>query len=227
MEHLIDTIASLAKFFYSTEGLRQIIVTGGLFALVAIVFAETGLLAGFFLPGDSLLITAGIFAVGDGMGGPPLFNLWTLLGTLAVAGVVGDQVGFWLGTRAGTWVYQRPDSLLFKRRHLDASHAFYEKHGGRALIFARFVPIFRTFVPFAAGMAKMDYRAFVKFNVVGGFLWVFSMIFTGYFLGQTPLANQLHKVIVVVIFVSILPIVIQSVRGFLRSRGHQRASEPK
>jgi membrane-associated protein len=211
LEHLIELVKSL----HSAEGLRQIVVTGGLVALIAIIFAETGLLAGFFLPGDSLLVTAGIFAAGDGMGGAPLFNVWTLLAALSAAGIIGDQVGFWLGSRAGKWIYQRPDSLFFKRKHLDSGHAFYEKHGGRALIFARFVPIFRTFVPFAAGMAKMEYRSFVRFNVVGGFLWVFSMVLTGYFLGKTPLANQLHKVILVVIFVSILPILIGVAKKFL------------
>lgn len=220
MEPLIATLKGL----YSTDGLRQLVIGGGLYALIGIVFAETGLLAGFFLPGDSLLITAGIFASGDGMGGPALLSLPALLICLILAAIVGDQLGFFLGSRAGDWIYQRRDSIFFKKKHLESAHAFYERHGGRALVFARFVPIFRTFVPFAAGMAKMKYSSFLRYSVGGGILWVGSMLLIGYFLGQTSLANQLHKVILVVIFVSVLPILVQAIRGYLKSRTRSEAS---
>lgn len=213
MESLLHSLKEL----HSAEGIRHIIATGGLFALIAIVFAETGLLAGFFLPGDSLLITAGIFASSDGMGGPAVFNVWILVLTLMVAAVVGDQVGYLLGTKTGHLVYARKDGFFFKRKHLDAAHSFYEKHGAKALILARFVPIMRTFVPFAAGMAQMNYRDFVRYNVLGGVLWVCSMIFMGYFLGMTPLANKIDKVIVVVIAVSLIPLVVSGFKAWRRN----------
>lgn len=203
----MEQLLSIIKDLHSPEGLRHIVQTGGLIALTGIIFAETGLLAGFFLPGDSLLVTAGIFASNDGMGGPGIFNVWILLTVLSVAAVVGDQVGFYLGRKAGKLIYQRPDSFFFKKKHLKDAHDFFEKHGPKALIFARFVPIFRTFVPFTAGIGQMNYAKFVRYNVVGGILWIFSMVLLGYYLGTTPLANELHKVIIVVVFVSILPIV--------------------
>jgi membrane-associated protein len=192
--------------------------SGGLALLVTIVFSETGLLVGFFLPGDSLLVTAGIFAASDGMGGPGLFSLATLLGSLSAAAIMGDQVGYVLGSRTGHLISRRPDSLLFKQKHLKAAHDFYEKYGPRAIILARFVPIFRTFVPFAAGMAGMKYSTYLRFDIVGGILWICSMILLGYFLGRSPLADQLHKVILVVIFVSVIPIVASAARGIALKR---------
>lgn len=200
----------LADFFHSlhsADGLRHIVQSGGLLALTIIVFAETGLLVGFFLPGDSLLVTAGIFAASDGAGGPGLFNIYTISAILSLAAILGDQVGFMLGSKAGPLIFTREDSLFFKKKHVHTAHDFYERYGARALIFARFVPIFRTFVPFVAGVAKMEYAQFVRYNIVGGLLWVLSMLWLGYALGQSPLANELHKIILVVVFVSILPII--------------------
>lgn len=214
----MDGLLEFLKSLHSAEGLRTLIQTGGLITLIGIIFAETGLLVGFFLPGDSLLVTAGIFAASDGMGGPPLFNLGLMLAVLTVAAVVGDQVGFVLGRKTGTLVANRPDGLLFKRKHLTAAHEFYERHGGRALILARFVPILRTFVPFAAGMANMSYRSFVRYNVIGGVLWINSMGLLGYFLGLSPLANQLHRIIIVVVFVSVLPLIFSTIKALLAKR---------
>ncbi len=214
MHELLDFVKNL----HSEEGLRSLIQNGGLLALTAIVFAETGLLAGFFLPGDSLLVTAGIFAASDGMGGPGLFNIWTLNAVLITAAIVGDQVGYLLGKKTGHLAFQKEDSRFFKKKHLVAAHEFYEKHGARALIIARFVPILRTFVPFAAGVAEMDYRHFVRYNVVGGLLWVLSMTLLGYALGHTELANQLHKIIIVVVFVSILPLIFSAYKALQQKR---------
>jgi membrane-associated protein len=211
----MEQLLSLIKELHSPEGLRHIVQAGGLIALTGIIFAETGLLAGFFLPGDSLLVTAGIFASNDGMGGPGIFNVWILLTVLSVAAIVGDQVGFYLGRKAGKLIYERPDSFFFKKKHLKEAHDFFEKHGPKALIFARFVPIIRTFVPFTAGIGQMNYSKFVRYNVVGGLLWIFSMVLLGYYLGTTPLANELHKVIVVVVFVSVLPIFFSFAKRFL------------
>ncbi len=204
MEHLLELFKSL----YSVEGLKYLVSTGGPWLLAAIIFSETGLLVGFFLPGDSLLITAGIFTATDGLGGPPLLDLSTLLFLLTASAIVGDQVGYFLGSRAGPHIFNRKDTFFFKKKHVHAAAHFYEKHGARALILARFVPIFRTFVPFVAGVVHMNYKNFIKYNVWGGVFWIVSMLLLGHFLGTTPLANHLHRIILIVIFVSVLPLVV-------------------
>lgn len=211
MDHLLSFLSEI----HSSEGIKQIIMTGGLWALVAIVFAETGLLVGFFLPGDSLLITAGIFAATDTHGGPGILNLWSLLFFLSVAAIIGDQVGYFLGFKTGPKIFSRNDSLLFKKKYAIQAHKFYEKYGGKAIIMARFIPVCRTFVPFVAGVAKMPYRTYLLFDIFGGLFWIFFLVLVGYFLGQTPLANELHKVILVVIFVSILPILFSASKALL------------
>ncbi|MBC7910681.1 MAG: VTT domain-containing protein [Pyrinomonadaceae bacterium] len=182
------------------------IVAAGYFVLVFVVFAETGLAAGFFLPGDSLLVVAGLFAArGD-------LNVFILLSTLFVAAVVGDAVGYYTGSKMGPRIFSRQKSLLFKPSHLQKANEFYEKYGGKTIIIARFVPIVRTFAPIVAGAAKMPYRRFVMFNVVGGFLWVFSMILGGYFLGNLverafgiKLDEHIEKVVIVVVLLSLMP----------------------
>ena len=146
--------------------------------LVLIIFAETGLAAGFFFPGDSLLVVAGLFAAAGKL------NVFVLLSTLFVAAVVGDAVGYFTGLKMGPRIFSRQKSLLFKPSHLQKAHAFYEKYGGKTIIIARFVPIVRTFAPIVAGAGEMPYRRFFMFNVVGGFLWVTTMILAGYFLGR-------------------------------------------
>ena len=201
MDGIVDFIRSL----YTTEGLIALIRTGGLVALVAIVFAETGLLVGFFLPGDSLLVTAGILSSAESVGGG-IFDPVVLATSLSIAAVAGDQVNFALGRKAGRAVYSRPDGRLIKRRHFEQAHAFYVARGGSAIVLARFVPILRTFVPFVAGVAEMPYRRFAAFNVVGGVLWVVGLVALGYFLGGTPLGAELHRVILVVVGVSLLPL---------------------
>lgn len=185
-----------------------------LVAVAIIVFTETGLLVGFLLPGDSLLVVLGIVAQ---IGG---WNLWPFLIGLSVAAIVGDTVGYWIGWKAGPAIFNRPSSRLFKQEYLQRAKAFYEKHGGKTIILARFVPIVRTFVPVVAGAAKMEYRTFLFYNVFGGIGWIFSMVLFGYYL--IPLANppmqnllgdptftwakHIDKVVVVVVFLSIVPI---------------------
>jgi membrane-associated protein len=178
--------------------------------LFAIVFAETGLAVGFFLPGDSLLVVAGLFAAAGKL------NLWVMLTTLFVAAVVGDAVGYYSGRKVGPAIFNRPKSRFFNPNHLKKAHAFYEKHGGKTIIIARFVPIVRTFAPIVAGAAEMRYRDFVFFNVLGGFLWVWSMLLAGYFLGGVvesafgiKLEEHIDKVVIVVVFLSILPIIFE------------------
>jgi membrane-associated protein len=198
--------------------IETLLAKGGIFVyfgLIFIVFAETGLAVGFFLPGDSLLVVAGLFAAAGKL------NLAILLSTLFVAAVVGDAVGYLTGARLGPRLFKRQKSLLFRPSHLQKAHAFYEKYGGKTIIIARFVPIVRTFAPIVAGAANMPYRRFVVFNVVGGFLWVFSMILAGYFLGNIlksrfgiDLEEHIEWVIIIVVTLSLLPAIIE----YLKSR---------
>ena len=191
--------------------IETLLAKGGIFVyfgLIFIVFAETGLAVGFFLPGDSLLVVAGLFAAAGKL------NLAILLSTLFVAAVVGDAVGYFTGARLGPRLFKRQKSFFFRPSHLQKAHAFYEKYGGKTIIIARFVPIVRTFAPIVAGAANMPYRRFVVFNVVGGFLWVFSMILAGYFLGNLlksrfgiDLEEHIEWVIIIVVTLSLLPAV--------------------
>ena len=177
-----------------------------------VVFAETGLLIGFFLPGDSLLVTAGLFAA-NGQLSIVQLNL-----ALMVAAILGDATGYWIGYRAGMAIYSRPDSFFFRRKHLTAAHQFYEKHGGKTIIIARFMPIIRTFAPVVAGAGTMSYPRFAAYNVVGGIGWVASMTLTGYFLGRAvpDLDKHLHLVVAAVIFLSLLPGIIAYLRERLK-----------
>jgi membrane-associated protein len=178
---------------------------GGYVGLTAIIFAETGLLVGFFLPGDSLLVTAGLLSAQPKFG----LNLWLLGLLLTVAAIVGNSLGYAIGKYSGPRLFTRDDSLLFRKKHLIRATEFYAKHGGKTLIIARFMPIVRTFVPVVAGMAKMDYKAYTAYNVLGAVLWIWSMLFVGYFLGFIPgVENHIEKVILVVIFASLLPAII-------------------
>ena len=171
--------------------------------LTAIIFAETGLLIGFFLPGDSLLFIAGFLA--SPAGGYTLPIGWMLL-ILSAAAVIGDSVGYRIGKKAGPMIFNRPQSRLFRRDHLLAAHAFYERHGGKTIILARFIPIVRTFAPVVAGAADMNYSKFLAYNVFGGIGWVCSMSLLGYFLGQFELVQKnLEKAVVLVILLSISP----------------------
>lgn len=208
IQQLIDQLKSL----HNPDTFAQWLSTGGVALVTAIVFAETGLLLGFFLPGDSLLITAGVLANPANPNAVPGLMLFTLQAMLTIAAIVGDQVGYFLGRKTGDAIFKKEDGFLFKKKHVNEAHAFYEKYGVAAIIGCKFVPIFRTFVPFIAGVAKMDYKKYVQWDVLGALLWINSLLIIGYFLGQTPLANRLDKIIVLVIFVSILPIIIGGVK---------------
>ena len=175
--------------------------------LFAIVFAETGLLVGFFLPGDSLMFTVGVFA------GAGKLDFWTTVILLSIAAILGDSFGFLLGLKTGPRIFRREDSKLFHKKHLLRTHAFYKRHGGKTIIYARFVPIIRTFAPYVAGVGKMDYRRFVAFNVFGGIGWVWGLTTLGYLLGNFPLVkNNFEKVILLIIFLSLLPAILEVVR---------------
>jgi membrane-associated protein len=185
------------------EGLKTLIGWGGLPVMVVIVFAETGLMIGFFLPGDSLLFVAGFLA--SPAGGHTLDIVWLNV-ALSLAAIVGDTVGYWIGFKAGPPIFNRPQSRFFRRDHLLAAHAFYERHGGKTIVLARFVPIVRTFAPVVAGAASMNYRRFIAYNVFGGIGWVLSMSLLGYYLGMIPWVQQnLEKAVLLVILLSLSP----------------------
>jgi membrane-associated protein len=178
----------------------ELIRWGGYPALAVIIFLETGALV-FFLPGDSLLVMAGVYAAkGD-------LSIWALNGLLIPLAILGDAVSYTIGARAGPHLFNKPRSRFFKPEHLHAAHAFYEKHGGKAIILARFMPLVRTFVPVVAGVAQMSYRRFAMYNVVGAAAWVLSMTLIGYGLGNSVphLDRHIEKVIVVVVFLSLVP----------------------
>lgn len=170
-----------------------------------IVFVETGMFVGFFLPGDSLLVTAGVFA------GAGHLRLAALLSMVTLCAIAGDQVGYLIGRRAGASLYRREDSRFFKRRHLERAHEFYEKYGGKTIILARFVPIIRTFCPPVAGAARMSYVRYLSYDVVGGLLWVWSTVLLGYTLGRTVpnIDSRIHYIIAAVIVVSLMPAAYQ------------------
>jgi membrane-associated protein len=207
---LLESILHFLRYLYSPEGLRELIRWGGPALVCLIIFVETGLFVGFFLPGDSLLVTAGIFA------GQNVVRLrWLLLPGILCA-IVGDQLGYWIGRSAGPALYRREDSFFFRRSHLQRAHEFYEKYGGRAVILARFVPIVRTFCPPVAGAAQMRYSTYLIYDVFGGVTWISSMLLGGYFAGSRipNIGQYLHYIIAVIILLSILPPII----GLLRSR---------
>ena len=200
----------LTELFNKLRDLPALVQWAGYVGLTIIIFTETGLLIGFFLPGDSLLVTAGLLASQPDFG----LNVYLLGAILSIAAVVGDQVGYSIGRATGPRIFTREDSLFFHKKHLIRAAEFYEKHGGKTIIIARFMPIVRTFAPVVAGAANMNYRRFVMFNVVGGIFWVWSMLFTGYWLGRyVPGIDQhIEKVILIVIFLSILPGIIHWIK---------------
>src|SRR6202453_2673037 len=185
----------------------------GYATLTAIVFAETGLLVGFVLPGDSLLFTIGVVA------GAGQLNLTIMIVLLIVACLAGDWCGYLLGRRAGPAIFNRPDSRFFKQEHLQRTHAFYEKHGGKTIIYAKFVPVIRTFAPFVAGVGNMRYRSFVSFDVFGATGWVVSMTVLGYLLGEIAfIRRNFEKFVLLIAFVSLLPAIFQAARGILQRK---------
>ncbi len=192
----------LSELFRNLTDIPSLIKWAGYVGLTAIIFAETGLLVGFFLPGDSLLVTAGLL-ISQGF---PL-DLPKLGSILTVAAIAGDTVNYWFGRFTGPRIFTRDDSLLFRKKHVYRAQAFYDKHGGKTIILARFMPIIRTFAPLVAGIAGMEYKRFMAYNVVGGVVWIWSMLLTGYYLGRLVpgIDKYLEIVILTVIFLSILP----------------------
>src|SRR3984893_17894308 len=207
---MIGSLEHLLHFLFNVKGLIE---WGGTLLVCIIVFIETGFFVGFFLPGDSLLVTARVSAASGQL------HISELLLLVPLCAIAGDQIGYWIGRQAGQALYRREDSLIFRKRHLERAHQFYEKYGGKTVIRARFVPVVRTFCPPVAGAARMPYGRYFAFDVAGGFLWVGSMILGGYFLGRRipNIGENIHYVIAVVVFLSLLPPIISILRS--RSSG--------
>lgn len=210
---------TLSDFFYTLTDPEKIITIGGLALITFIVFAETGLFFGFFLPGDSLLFTAGLLC------GTGVFDtsVQTLLFSVTMAGIAGNYVGYYFGKKTGPVLFKRDDSLLFKKKYVFMASDFYNRYGGMALVLGRFMPIIRTFAPILAGVVGVDLKKFTFYNITGSILWVFSMILAGYFLGREfpQIKEYLEYIIVGIIILSIIPVI----RTLLKERRRQREME--
>jgi membrane-associated protein len=202
---------ALIHRLYDVQGLVQ---SGGPLMVCSVIFVETGLFVGFFLPGDSLLVTAGVFAAAG-----QISLSWVLFPGCLCA-IAGDQLGYFIGRKAGESLYRREDSRFFRKKHLLRAHEFYEKHGPKAIIIARFVPIVRTFCPPVAGASQMRYSRYLTFDIFGGFLWVCSMILAGYTLGEKipHIQSRIHWVIAVVIVLSLMPAAVEALKALRRNK---------
>ena len=191
----------ISEFFHKLLNIKELVTWAGYPGLALIVFSETGLLVGFFLPGDSLLVTAGLFAAAG------YFDIKLLIPLLLISAIIGNATGYMIGKKSGQALYTKEDSRFFKKQHLLNTKAFYEKYGGITIIMAQFMPFARTFAPVVAGIAEMKYTKFASFNIVGAVLWICGMLLIGYFLGSTipNIDKNIHYVIAAVIFVSLLP----------------------
>ena len=190
----------------------------GMLGMLAIVFVESGLLVGFLLPGDSLLFTAGLLSAHD-----VLPDLWILLVTIPIAAIAGDQVGYAIGRKAGPAIFKRPESRFFHHENVERAQAFFDRYGPRTIVLARFVPIVRTFAPVTAGVARMNYRTFLTYNIVGGVLWGVGVTTLGYFLGQVELIEaNIEFVLIAIVGVSFMPMLIELYRGDRRRRSAAR-----
>lgn len=207
------------------DSLVDIIIGLGIFAVLIVIFAESGLLIGFFLPGDSLLFTAGaLYATGILPGNVPInIHLFVLL--LFIAAVLGDTVGYWFGRKAGPRIFSKPDARIFKQAHIKNAQGFYEKHGGKTVIMARFIPIVRTFAPIVAGVGKMDYKKFLSYNLIGGFLWTFGITYLGYFAGKAIVAAgiEIDSVILPIVFLIVLISVLPPAIHILKDKKNRAA----
>lgn len=239
MEGWLDSLLHLKDYILNPKLLIDwMLLKLGLWVyagLFFIIFAETGLAVGFFLPGDSLLVVAGLFAAAGKL------NLTLLMVLLFIAAVVGDTVGYLSGRKMGRAIFSKPKSRFFNPKHIAKAHAFYEKHGGKTIVLARFVPIVRTFAPIVAGAAEMTYRNFIFYNIFGGLLWIVSMLLAGYFLGGLVeqfmrnvfgiegflLEDHIDKVVIVVVFLSILPIIIEFVKARREAKREAAATVPE
>ncbi|HEV3416700.1 MAG TPA: VTT domain-containing protein [Pirellulales bacterium] len=218
MQWLLEKINWL-RHLAEPEQLRELVNLGGppwvsYLILFAIIFSETGLLIGFFLPGDSLLFAAGVLAAGDASG-KGVFRIDLLILVLSAAAVLGDAVNYFLGLQMEEHVFEKGRMRFVKHEHLMAAKAFYERHGGKAIVLARFVPLVRTFTPFVAGVARMGYRRFAIYNIAGGIGWVTLMSLAGFWLGNIPFVkNHFEQVVIAIVAISLLPVAIAAFRAW-------------
>jgi membrane-associated protein len=214
---MISSVLEFLRSLTDPERLIQLLSTLlagwlGYLTLAGIVFAETGLLLGFFLPGDSLLFTVGVVS------GAGELNIALIIACLMAAALIGDSTGYFLGRQAGPRVFTRQDSLFFKQEYVTRTKHFYDRYGGKTIIFARFVPVIRTFAPFMAGVSQMRYRRFLSFSVFGSFGWVFAMTMLGYKLGSIAFVRKhFDAVVLLIIFISLLPTLVEAMKA-IRSR---------
>lgn len=208
-------MSELVAFLHNLTSPEWIMAHGGLYIVMFIVFAETGLFVGFFLPGDSLLFITGMIIANTILPGTaPVLGLlyWILL--IAVAGIVGNFVGYWFGRKSGDILMSRKDTWLFKKKHLHRAKEFYEQKGGGAIILARFLPIVRTFAPIVAGMVDMNKRKFSMYNIIGSFAWVGSLVAAGYLLGENVwVKNNLEKIVLAIVVIPLIPVILKLVTG--------------
>ena len=206
------------KNLHDSGHLQALVHQGGIPLIALIVFAETGLLIGFFLPGDTMLFVAGVAAATtSGADGQTYLNIWVLTISLIAAAIIGDQLGYFFGYKTGHAIFTRQDSLIFKRKHAERAHAFYTTYGVKAVIAARFMPVLRTFVPFMAGVGEMPYLKFLLVDSIGGFFWIVIVVWSGYLLGARA-QHSLHLIIPAIAFVSMLPVIIGVTKEVLTAR---------
>ncbi|MEU4272441.1 VTT domain-containing protein [Streptomyces sp. NPDC026092] len=199
-----------------------LIQTFGLIGVLVIVFAESGLLIGFFLPGDSLLFTTGLLVTTGKLDQP----LWLVCTLIVAAAIIGDQVGYLFGRKVGPALFKRPDSKLFKQENVEKAHEFFEKHGPKSLILARFVPIVRTFTPIIAGVSRMNYRSFITFNIIGGVLWGAGVTILGASLGKIDFVHEhIEAILILIVLISVVPIVIEYLRARSQSKKAKAAQD--
>jgi membrane-associated protein len=200
---------AIVDLFHRLNNLTELVQWAGLFGLAAIIFSETGLLVGVFLPGDSLLVTAGLLAARG------YLNVYALAPMLTVAAICGNSVGYSIGRATGPRIFNRENSLFFNKKHAIRAHEFYAKYGRKTIVLAQFMPIIRTFAPVVAGVGGMKFRQFITFNIIGAVIWIWSMVGIGYFLGSyiPGIDQHIEIVIVIVIFISILPGLISGYRA--------------
>lgn len=206
---VVETIGTVQAIGIDSEGLLKSLGPIAFWAVVAIIFAECGLLIGFFLPGDSLLFITGMLIAQGFIG----MNIWVGSLILVLAAIIGNVTGYWIGHKAGPALFRRPDSKLFRQEYVDKTHEFFERYGARAIILARFVPIVRTFITAIAGVGRMDFRRYMTFSVIGAVLWAGLVTIAGYFLGNVPFVkDNVETILILVVFVSVVPIVVEYIR---------------
>jgi membrane-associated protein len=213
MQSIIDFI----KHLYDPVYMQALVHSGGVPLIATIVFAETGLLVGFFLPGDTMLFIAGVAAASKGPSGDPYLNIVALVPALIAAAVIGDQLGYFLGFKTGHAIFTREEGFFFKRKHAEKAHAFYLKYGVWAVVLAKFAPVLRTFVPFMAGVGEMPYKKYLSVDTIAVVGWICLVVLSGYILGERAQKN-LHYIVLGIALVSMLPVIIGVIQEFLLSR---------